>query len=54
MVPREHSDRIHGAFNDHRLVATAGVLPATLALLLVWANWRTNTLTCEMSPATSR
>ena len=33
MLPRNHPDRIRIAFDDHRLVAKAGlVLPATLAL----------------------
>ena len=32
MLPRNHSDRIHVAFDDHRLLANAGlILPATLA-----------------------
>ena len=32
MLPRHHPDRIQIAFDDHRLVANAGlVLPATLA-----------------------
>ena len=32
MLPREHPDRIQVAFDDHRLVANAGLmLPATLA-----------------------
>ena len=32
MLPREQPDRIHVAFDDHRLVANAGLLlPATLA-----------------------
>ena len=32
MLPLEHSDRIQIAFDDHRLVANAGLLlPATLA-----------------------
>ena len=32
MLPLEHPDRIHIAFDDHRLVANAGlILPATLA-----------------------
>ena len=32
MLPREHSDRIRIVFDDHRLVANAGLLlPATLA-----------------------
>ena len=35
MLPRHHPDRIRIAFDDHRLVANAGlVLPATLALRL--------------------
>ena len=33
MLPRHHPDRIRIAFDDHRLVANAGlILPATLAL----------------------
>ena len=35
MLPRNRPDRIHVAFDDHRLVANAGLLlPATLALRL--------------------
>ena len=35
MLPRNHPDRIRIAFDDHRLVANAGlILPATLALRL--------------------
>ena len=35
MLPLEHSDRIQISFDDHRLVANAGlILPATLALHL--------------------
>ena len=35
MLPRNHPDRIQIAFDDHRLVANAGlILPATLALRL--------------------
>ena len=35
MLPPEHPDRIHVAFDDHRLVANAGLLlPTTLALRL--------------------
>ena len=35
MLPRNHPDRIKIAFDDHRLVANAGLLlPATLALQL--------------------
>ena len=33
MLPRNHPDRIQIAFDDHRLVANAGlILPATCAL----------------------
>ena len=33
MLPDDHPDRIHVAFDDHRLVANAGLLlPATLGL----------------------
>ena len=32
MLPPERPDRIHGAFDDHRLVANGGlILPVTLA-----------------------
>ena len=35
MLPRNHPDGIHIAFDDHRLVNNAGlILPATLALYL--------------------
>ena len=35
MLPLDHPDGIHIAFDDHRLVANAGlILPATLALHL--------------------
>ena len=35
MLPRNHPDRIRVSFDDHRLVANAGLLlPATLALHL--------------------
>ena len=35
MLPRNHPDRIQIAFDDHRLMANAGlILPATLALRL--------------------
>ena len=35
MLPLNHPDRIQIAFDDHRLVANAGlILPATLALHL--------------------
>ena len=39
MLPRNHPDRIQIAFDDHRLVANAGlILPATLALRLACPN----------------
>ena len=35
MLPLEHPDGIHVAFDDHRLVANAGLLlPASLAMRL--------------------
>ena len=38
MLPLEHPDRIQIAFDDHRLVANAGLLlPATLAQRSLWA-----------------
>ena len=51
-------DRIQIAFDDHRLVANAGLLlPVTLAQRLVCPNWLTATLTwaallAEPTPAT--
>ena len=40
MLPLEHPDRIDVAFDDHRLVANAGMLlPATLASAWVWVKW---------------
>ena len=46
MLPRNHPDRIQVAFDDHRLVANAGLLlPATLALHLGLPNWLTGILT---------
>ena len=42
MLPHSHPDRIHVAFDDHRLVANAGLmLPATLAQHLGLPNWLT-------------
>ncbi len=39
MLPRNHPDRIQIAFDDHRLVANAGlILPATLACALACPN----------------
>ena len=44
MLQRNHLDRIRIAFDDHRLVANAGlILPATLALHLGHATGRANT-----------
>ena len=42
MLPRNHLDRIHITFDDHRLVNNAGLLlPATSA----FPNWLTGTWT---------
>ena len=50
MLPRNHPDRIHVAFDDHRLVANAGLLlPVTLAhRSRSGCNWLTATLTWGM------
>ena len=49
MLPLEHPDRIHVAFDDHRLVAKAGLLlPTSLTSAWVWVNWRINVLACEI------
>ena len=46
MLPQNNPDRIRIAFDDHRLVANAGLLlPATLAWHLGWGNSSTITLT---------
>ena len=46
MLPRNHPDRIQVAFDDHRLVANAGLLlPATLACIWDCPNWLTGILT---------
>ena len=52
MLPLEHPDRIHVAFDDHRLVANAGLLlPVTLAHHQgLGVNWWTATLTWGMRP----
>ena len=58
MLPRNHPDRIQIAFDDHRLVANAGlILPVTLASAWALVNWSTATLTwaallAEPTPAT--
>ena len=42
MLPRNHPDRIRIVFDDHRLVANAGLLlPATLARRLGLRDWST-------------
>ena len=49
MLPRNHPDRIHVAFDDHRLVANADCscrLP--WPTIWVWVNWWTAMLTWEM------
>ena len=46
MLPRNHPDRIRVSFDDHRLVANAGLLlPATLAHHLACGNSSTITST---------
>ena len=46
MLPRNHPDRIRIVFDDHRLVANAGLLlPATLARHWACGNSLTITLT---------
>ena len=46
MLSREQPDRIHVAFDDHRLVANAGlILPVTLAHHLGLGGWWTIMLT---------
>ena len=60
MLPRNDPDRIHVAFDDHRLVANGGAdRPGPLwPIVWDWANWWTATLTWETPrvgpmPATS-
>ena len=49
MLPREQPDRIQVAFDDHRLVANAGLLlPVTLAITWGWESWWTATFTWQM------
>ena len=49
MLPRNHPDRIHVAFDDRRLVNNAGlILPATLALHLGLPNWSSSASTWTM------
>ena len=52
MRPRNHLDGIQVAFDDHRLVDNAGLLlPATLALHLVFPNWYSSAWTWVMRRA---
>ena len=52
MLPRHQPDRIRIAFDDHRLVANAGlILPSTLALRLACPNWLTGAWTWAMQKA---
>ena len=49
MLADDHPDRIQIAFDDHRLVANAGLLlPVTLAQHLGRVNWLTITWTWAM------
>ena len=49
MLPLDHPDRINIAFDDHRLVANAGlILPVTLSQHLGLVNSSTATLTSEI------
>ena len=58
MLSDDHPDRIQIAFDDHRLVANAGlILPATLGQIWACPNWLTGTWTwatrrAEPTPAT--
>ena len=46
MLPLEHPDRIHVAFDDHRLVANAGCCcRSPWPTAWAWVNWWTATLT---------
>ena len=52
MPPRNHSDRIRIAFDDHRLVNNAGLLlPATLARHLACPNSSSSASTWAMRRA---
>ena len=50
MLPLEQPDRIHVAFDDHRLVANAGLLSfrSLWPIIWDWASWWTIMLTWEM------
>ena len=46
MLPRKHPDRIRIVFDDHRLVANAGlILPAPWPSISAYPNWLTGTST---------
>ena len=52
MLPRNHPDRIQIAFDDHRLVANAGLLlPVTLARHLACPNSSSSASTWAMRRA---
>ena len=52
MLPRNHPDRIHVAFDDHRLVADAGlILPPRWAGIWTCPNWLTGAWTWAMHQA---
>ena len=49
MLPREQSDRIHVAFDDHRLVTNADCFcPSPWPTTWDWVCWWTATFTWEM------
>ena len=51
MLPLEHPDRIHVAFDDHRLGAMRGCCcRSPWATTWAWVNWGTATLTWGMRP----
>ena len=53
MLPRHQPDRIRIAFDDHRLVANAGlILPSTLALRLGLPQLVTGTWTMQQAVPT--
>ena len=52
MLPPNHPDRIQITFDDHRLVANAGlILPATLARAWACPNWSRSASTWAMRRA---
>ena len=48
MLPRNHPNRIHVAFDDHRLVAPGCSFRPLWPSTWVWVNWLTTTLTWGM------